>query len=67
MRPPLCCTSSFTHLLLLHLNTPYPPVSLAEYAEARPELAAGMSKKDATLRSASVRFEVQPGQPVTLR
>lgn len=41
--------------------------AVAEYVEARPELAAGLSKKDATLRSASVQFQVLPGQPVALR
>ncbi|PRW58303.1 Structural maintenance of chromosomes flexible hinge domain-containing 1 [Chlorella sorokiniana] len=41
--------------------------AVAEYVEQRPELAAGLSKKDATLRSASVQFQVQPCQPVTLR
>lgn len=40
---------------------------VAEYVEQRPELAAGLSKKGATLRSASVQFQVQPCQPVTLR
>lgn len=41
--------------------------AVAEYAEARPDLAAGLSNKDAKLRSASVRFEVHPCQPVTMR
>lgn len=41
--------------------------AVAEYVEQRPELAAGLSKKEAMRRSASVRFEVQHGQPVTLR
>ena len=36
----------------------------AEYLEARPELA-GLAKKGAALRSASVRFQVQPSDPVT--
>lgn len=40
--------------------------AVAEYVERRPELVAGLSKKDATLRSASVQFYVQPGQPVAL-
>lgn len=41
--------------------------AVAEYEEQRPELAAGLARKDALRRSASVRFFVQPGQPVTLR
>ena len=41
--------------------------AVAEYVETRPELAAGPSKKDATRRSASVQFQVHPGQPVALR
>jgi hypothetical protein len=41
--------------------------AVAEYTEGRPDLAAGLSKKNATLRSASVRFDVQPCQPVTMR
>jgi hypothetical protein len=41
--------------------------AVAEYVETRPELAAGLSKKDATRRSASVQFPVHPGQPVALR
>lgn len=41
--------------------------AVAEYVEQRQELAGGLSKKEATLRSSSVRFTVQPGQPVTLR
>ncbi len=51
-------------------NPPAPlsvAAQVAEYVESRPELAAGLSKKDATLRSASVQFQVQPCQPVTLR
>ncbi|KAL4443930.1 hypothetical protein ABPG75_011667 [Micractinium tetrahymenae] len=41
--------------------------AVAEYLEQRPELAAGLSKKEALRRSATVCFEVQHGQPVTLR
>ena len=41
--------------------------AVAEYVETRPELAVGLSKKDATRRSATVQFQVHPGQPVTLR
>ncbi len=41
--------------------------AVAEYVESRPELAAGLSKKDATLRSASAQLYVHPGQPVTIR
>lgn len=41
--------------------------AVAEYSERRAELAAALSKKEATLRSATVRFAVQPGQPVMLR
>eukprot|EP00887_Chlorella_sp_A99_P005757 scaffold1.g5757.t1 len=40
--------------------------AVAEYTERRPELAAGLSKKEALLRSATVQFTVLPGQPVTL-
>ena len=39
---------------------------MAEYVEQRPDLLVGMAKKDATLRSATVQFEVTPGPPVTL-
>lgn len=41
--------------------------AVAEYDEQRAELAAGLARKGSLLRSASVRFYVQPGQPVTLR
>ena len=41
--------------------------AVAEYTESRPELAEGLSKKDATKRSPSVQFHVQAGQPVLLR
>lgn len=41
--------------------------AVAEYTEARSELAAGLSKKSATLRSATMQFHVAPCQPVTLR
>lgn len=41
--------------------------AVAEYTETRPELAAGLSKKEATRRSASVQFYLQACQPVALR
>lgn len=41
--------------------------AVAEYAEQRPELAAGLSKKEAALRSATAQFHVVAGQPVALR
>lgn len=41
--------------------------AVAEYVEQRPQLAAGLSKKEAALRSATAQFHVAPGQPVSLR
>lgn len=72
---PLGCQPASPCSLELQLHARPPSLKLpscphsqvAEYVESRPELAAGLSKKDATLRSASVQFQVQPCQPVTLR
>lgn len=40
--------------------------AVVEYTESRTELLAGMSKKEAVLRSSSLQFVVLPGPPVTL-
>jgi hypothetical protein len=38
----------------------------AEYSEARPEVRAGLGRKECELRSATLQFEVLPGPAVTL-
>lgn len=40
--------------------------AVAEYTESRPELLAGMSKKEVVVRSATMQFVVMPGDPVAL-
>ena len=52
---------------LAELTTAGTYSAVAEYVEARPELAAGLPKKDATRRSASLQFHVHPCPPVAVR